>query len=654
MRFVRISLLAISSVVIAVSVSSFRKNAVSIPSVAVGEFFYHVSFGDRGYERYADWWHENIEAHEKDAFLNALLDAIRSGELPVYKAMRPFNELLPEKEIKYILNPVDSFYDRDAPDQRRIDKHDVGPDDLDGVVFHEEWFYDSESLVLQKMVRGIIIRIRSRHYWSEDAQIYVKFSTLSPEVSASSRLFQVRNITYDVRTYAMEPYFDSAWGEKMHANYEALFKRQTETAANGKHQLYDSVFPHSKPIDPAELQKRKPMFAEAYNARHWESWTLDLSNKTFKKELKGILFNTIDPADYWGQYPKRIAFLPLNNFVPASPYPSGPYKIEKVSTLLSWRSESAAPQGKLEGDTSRLATIAATLTDLGKNYKTSVYSDSREYDPWTGKHILMAKDSLDYQFSHLDYELQQRRFLQEIFDAQLDTFVFDYKTLCGFDFFESWNVDPAKAVFQKSVVAVAPSFVRPIDWDPYVNAGVLFNIETRTADPTLIEKPGFLIARHIHSVQPLQSASWGYNSVNSWISYAVLLRETRKLDASQHYQLINPFLELIYDGKLAAYDPYDTTRIISPPEVRSKINSLKWTDFPVGDIATDYAVVDHLIFDEDWYFDPVNLQFYKKVNTITFVNEKVVFDENEMKSIVSTSILTIKVNRPAETKKRRR
>jgi hypothetical protein len=112
---------------------------------------------------------------------------------------------------------------------------------------------------------------------------------------------------------------------------------------------------------------------------------------------------------------------------------------------------------------------------------------------------------------------------------------------------------------------------------------------------------------------------------------------------SQRHRLIRQVLEPALAGKLTVYDGADTVKALAPAALKAKIDALKDSAFVKGDINTDYTLFNELIFDEDWYYDAVTQQFYKKVNAITFVHRKPDTDSEKGPVRNAVAVFTVKM-----------
>jgi Co/Zn/Cd efflux system component len=103
-----------------------------------------------------DWWIQNIEGSEREAFVNMIMDAAYSGKYRVYDY---FNKPLTPEQVKTIgSRRVPFTLQRTTPPYESYDtliEQNLELRDITRVRFLEEWYMDEQHFIMNKKVVGM-------------------------------------------------------------------------------------------------------------------------------------------------------------------------------------------------------------------------------------------------------------------------------------------------------------------------------------------------------------------------------------------------------------------------------------------------------------------------------------------------------------------
>lgn len=215
----------------------------------------------------------------------------------------------------------------------------------------------------------------------------------------------------------------------------------------------------------------------------------------------------------------------------------------------------------------------------------------------------------------------------------------DLSEISGLFFFEKWDLDTYKGSLNKEVIAYFP--IRDY-WDEYnLQKGLmerkkrlLFMVYQGTEDSktgnirkksktagyqplyqgitstlNLYNRPYYeYIHRHEieHGVSDEEFSEWEYHT----------------FDFYKHFypeEFLKTLIDLALNGRLKVRDPDTSGKILTRQEIIEKISS---TGGKIG-----YDDLNSVIFNEDWYFNPVSLRIIKKVNSVILVRHEYLYDE---------------------------
>lgn len=220
----------------------------------------------------------------------------------------------------------------------------------------------------------------------------------------------------------------------------------------------------------------------------------------------------------------------------------------------------------------------------------------------------------------------------------------DYRDISGLFFFETWFIDPDKGSFEKNVIAYFP--VREY-WNEYsmeagqaerlrrlilmVYSGLPENKRKNTRLKNKYKGLTLVYSGIEHEVklfnQPYNKylyrdysgAEISDEEYNEWEYHTFDFY--KYFDADRFLKVITG---LILSGKMCAVDPFDNEKVLTPQDIIHRIGEEPYYDTNntndmtmMSQTTIRYDNLNSVVFNEDWYFDPVTLTMYKKINSIT-------------------------------------
>ncbi|KPK81261.1 MAG: hypothetical protein AMS27_15615 [Bacteroides sp. SM23_62_1] len=246
----------------------------------------------------------------------------------------------------------------------------------------------------------------------------------------------------------------------------------------------------------------------------------------------------------------------------------------------------------------------------------------------------------------------------------------DFHDISGLFFFETWYIDPDKGFFNKHVIAYFP--IREY-WNEYLlQAGQA----ERLRRLVLMVYTGLPESKRNKSIS--KNKYKGYNLLYSGIEYEMglynrpynkyLYRDNSKAEISdqefnewqyhtfdfyKHFDA-DRFLKVITQhaltGKVTAVEPANHAKVLTREDIIARIRDDIYFDteddgdhIMVPPASIRYDNLNSIVFNEDWYFDPVSLNIYKIINSITIVRTDYQYDDytGDFMRAIKTPVLTV-------------
>ncbi|HLG03104.1 MAG TPA: hypothetical protein VI731_05875 [Bacteroidia bacterium] len=600
-------LLSASICLLAFSFYPAKKTPVSTP-INLGVFVYTVPLDKEPSPEKAltKWWHEYLEYDVNEAFLAPLLAKIDSGNVDVYEPVYPFTKKLTKAETELLLHPRDSVWTEDPNNPGNyfsvVITHALIPYGFVSITFHEEWMYDEQKQSLEKKVKGIVL---NEIHYDENYTAKVKPVIYIP-FNDGGQVTQTQPVSI---TYA----FHQQKGNGKTDTLLAAFKRSTlkkETT------LYVPEYPFNVVLNKKQKESlRQNRTGFSNEMQFYEEWHLDAGKMTFSKSVKGVIL-----SDQFISA-NKILFLPLNNYQPAAP--ARDVFIPAISYGVYYKNYigDGTNADVINGNVNPVDSFAHAFSELIRTYRLPAFPRSgtmREDDPFDPKiHLPMSNAEVDQLYNLYDTAMIENPETGN-FENVLTPIGIPARHLDGFRFNETWSFNPQKAEFEKNVRAIGLLCYNE-EMRRLAHSILLINAHVfPLTNKAEIQKPAFLIRSGIRYSVVLDAGEETLLTEKG-IPYIDYTGTTyRNIAPSKRYALIAPLLSLALSGKQVVYDTLENSQVLRPDELRKRMDLLKDSTYVTGEISGDYTLLNEIIFDEDWYFNPGTGQFYKKVNSITF------------------------------------
>lgn len=589
-----------------------------------------------------EWWHEYIDYSANQQLLQPLFDKINNGEVTVYKPEYPFNVPLSKEEVARIMVPVDTvIYENEFSDLEYVPvKNPVQVEQVVSISFYEDWFYDAENLQIIKQVKGILVHANKGgvNYNSEaPALFYLPFSssknpvaptveTITYDLNLDTILFD-HNIKNSVMTFA-DPSMVAHEKEGVKTVISSLAQKGMQKGTV----VCDTLFPFSKPLDKKQIAGRQPKMAAANNLRFLETWGMDPQKMIFTKTVRGVLLmqtNLYSVTEYehtsWFRRNARVAFFGAKNVKQVNPL-AGPVTIDHYyDYCMNGRADFIQKEPLQHADSAKIAGFVASVVNGIRSGEMMAYDskhNSKPGNPWESNRTPLTKQQVEEVFVKHDTLISEDHATGDLVPTILK-YEMPVKDLQGLGFYESWVFDPAAKKFTKSVQAI--NFMSSTMAMEMYSLTPAFNVNTEPVkDVNAIRQPQYLISSGVRSGFRVDGFEFtGYDDYTSpdvnpgLINYSDNYNQC--ISFHDRYLLVQQILTMVESGAMTAYEPGKETTM-SPLQIHQKLDKYKGSYFPVGDIATDYSLLNMLTFEEDWYYNPVTHEFYKDVKSITFSN----------------------------------
>lgn len=606
---------------------AFALHAQKFP---VKDFFYTVPINiQANNNEHIEWWHECMEAPRQAAFFQSLLDLVDSGRVAAYAPGFPYSKKMSREEIHLLLHKTDTIY----PDYGYlmegegyyVEYHDITAQSVHAISFHEEWQYDGEAKTFLKNVKGIILhgRITDSDFPLGTPLFYIPFDgkgiKSGPAVSNSA----IHGFTYDFHTrdynHVIRPadvlFPDDTTMQKK--NQEETKKIISAMLAGKKIIFYDTLCPYTTPLSKKVAAKNLPLYQSANAIRFLEDWNVDLNKMTFTKTVHGIVLEKENEYKRKGngEFPDftsisftRLAFLPLNEGPLPMVFPNPAVVNDFIYRETFFKNPLVYREQTVFTDSAKLMKLCIGICDLAESKKLKAYSAY-------GNQAL-TDSAVASLFSEVHKaDIPARVYTIENYDA----IPFYYPTIAGLGFNENWFYNSTTQTFEKQIQSVTLTRVQWVGYkESYFNLPLFSVRPPAIQDPAAIMKPEFLVARNIQS--PVMIDHTRELATSDQPYYPQVFMNENVMESSVRFSFVQQVINAALAGKITAYDGEKRETVLTPEQLRAKIDSKKDSSFVQMDLPTDYLAFQEIVFVEDWYFNPATGAFYKKVNEIIFVN----------------------------------
>jgi hypothetical protein len=574
-----------------------------------------------------------METSQKAAFFQPLLDLVDSGRVAAYIPEFPYSKKMSREEIHLLLHRTDTIY----PDYGYlmegngyyVEYHDITAASIRAISFHEEWEYNGEAKTFSKKVKGIVLHgpVTDKDFPMGPLLFYIPFDGKGIKSGPAVSNPAVYSFTYDFHTkefnHAIRPvevlFPDDTTMQKK--NQDAAKTIITTMLAGKKTVFYDTLYPYTTPINKKLAAKNLPLYQSAITMRFLEDWEVDLNKMIFSKKVRGIVLEKekeyLIPANpVWDEFSSpvecigftRLAFLPLNE----GPLPmifSNPAVVNDfVYRETFFKNPLVYREQTVFTDSAKLMKLCIGICDLAESQKLKTYSG---YD-----HQPLADSAVTLLFS----EVHKADIPASVYTvANYDAIPFYYPTIAGLGFKENWFYNSTTQTFEKQIQSVTITRVQWVGYkESYFNLPLFSVHPPAIQDPATIMKPEFLVAKNIQS--PVMIDHTGTIATSDQPYYPQVFDNENVMESSVRFGFVQQVINAALAGKIIAYDGENRETVLTPQQLRAKIDSKKDSAFVQMDLPTDYLAFQEIVFVEDWYFNPATGAFYKKVNEIIFVN----------------------------------
>lgn len=646
--------------------------SVLVTPVSLGEVVYTVQLRKQVLtEQQQLYWNlDRIDAMTNDSMFEPLFEKVRNKEIAVCIPEYPFTrQMNPDTARSLICVPneiqMEDPYSLELINLTVIDYKRA--EDIIAVVFHEEWFYDATTFTLEKKVKGIIpimdygVRYDGENYSALVLPLfYIPFNSDAPLRSD----FNVNTIEFDffadsVRLYdfAFEDRFltkRSFAAENTGDPTAELLSSLKKSCAVKETKLYSAVYPNKEITGKANRASAVKALDSSEFLRFRESWSADFQKMSFRKTVKGVYlgkreWQILEHGDIFiaESRPVFSVYLSLNGSSPVLA-PVGKVHIENYSTdgLLTDLHLQSLNTIRTK-DSSGLKEVLASIADRGRAGDMPVYTQLAlwEYaDPLDQRRIPMTRQEVIDVFTNTDTVLVENGngdFEEKVYITEIGSDDF-----CGFGFFESWDYDPAMNTFTKQIKVLG---LYAAQWNTVretQGAELMFDydVPTVSADSAFLKK--HLVARNVISPGIVNFSEYYPNeNDNGQLVPQYWPSCDENITNENRFLIVQQMIDQILAGKLVAWTTDSIPKPMSVVQFRAMLDSCAQLlgAHPVA--GKEYYLFNEFRFDEDWYYNPQNGYFGKRVNAITFCHRNYVYFEDGMYTYDwSSGYFTIKVN----------
>jgi hypothetical protein len=645
----RFALLATSVLLIVASFLSFNKSKPK-PLKFSGQVVYTVQLEKEQTALGArtSWWHEYLEFPENRAFLDPLLDGILEGGIRVSEPVFPFEKTIPADDAKMLINQPDSFLD--IPDDPwaepvyRMAFRRIRAEDVVSITFNEDWSYDESKLELTKSVRGIVLNVMLSD--PETGMPFLKPLVYIPFDASGAYTGTGNEFPVHVPGFT----YDHASPEKL-SSVNAILSSMQSVASNPKTGLYDTLYPYNKKLDKKEKVFRQPLIAKANHLRFMENWFIDPAKRIFVKKVSGVAFTDLQDFEREGRPVRNIsrsAFLPLNGYEPVPMKRDNRLHVDSISySIYYWGFGNIVDGEFLRGDTSGVAKFQDQLLDLVEQKKIKTYLGPSGYrldDPFAPGRVPATAAEIDRMTVSYDTVLYENPDDPEHFATKILERRLRHDAGCGFSFYETWDLDASTMRCRKNVKTIG-TLIYGEEYSGNYFAKEFFHVDPNpVTDTAALLRPEYLVQSHIRIPVRIEYGDRESNEnmySELMIDYPNSAHYFQHIMPSKRYRFMSNVMDNALSGKLAIYRTENLSAVMTPQELRAKLDSMSYARYANTDLNPDYPMIQMLVFDEDWYFNPATQQFLKTVNTITFAYRSQVFIEDYSYGFYDMPLFTV-------------
>lgn len=628
---------------------SFREEGANAP-VSIGEFIYTVPLNKEVDPKQAgtEWYYQFLEPTVNDSLFTPLLEKVRNKTLRVYSPEYPFTKIMdPDSAIlridvpHYFEGPGENGWEDPQIYVYWEKKH---AEDVIGITFHEEWFYDAASLSITKKVLGIIPIVRYERdynlfYKNEFPAFYIPFT--EGEVKGNS--IEVNGLMFDFQDSVYLN--NSAWycplqnnQSKLNVQAQNRLKLVTSLKDRVKQKntdVYSPEFPFTRQLSKQERADVISHLDSDSVLLFREDWRIDLTSMHFVKIVSGFslgreqgvdnrmrdgdsLFSQIIPPDA----PVMLAYFPMNNSQKVSWSDQKSVSIPTISYLVKYQTlEEGEYKFIPSPDSLRLAALGKDIHDKAKVGSMKIFGRKDNYfsyDPWLRNESPLQEQEVFDRFNDRflvlvedgDGNYYEKEIVQER-PSEEDS---------GFRFYEKWKFDVSALTFSKDIVAIGLTrFHVSSNGEVKEFNSTFFIYHNPLGRRDSILQPKYLVVRNFVSPVLLnRNEEYTNEDDNGRPIYDYIIEREENIEASLRYQFVQQVIDGILEGTINAYDPVNPQRKFSAREFRAMIDSTAKRNSVVNLPGREFYIFNELQFTEDWYYNPSTCEIAKQVNAITF------------------------------------
>ncbi len=215
---------------------------------------------------------------------------------------------------------------------------------------------------------------------------------------------------------------------------------------------------------------------------------------------------------------------------------------------------------------------------------------------------------------------------------------------CGLRFFENWTFNFKKQSFSKQTLFVGMDRYM-LDDDLWKrNFRFIYFYKCPVTTPAEAKSAEYLHRASIYSGSPLTYNEFHYDETDNGqkvVSYFDNWHEN--IDPSKRYALIQPVIDQVRAGTMKAFAPGQTTGAMSVGQFNQMLKGVASKSGLQEKPGMEFALFNHVFFEEQWYYNRVNGQIYKEVSAITFAHSNIEESDTYNYNKVIQSYFTIQL-----------
>jgi len=581
------------------------------------------------------WWANNLEYRSNEALFGKLIERIKKGEIKVFFPEAPFTKEMSLRDVDLVMFKRDTMqvFTTGSDMTEKVISDPREPKNLGYITFYEDWKFDEGTMAFQKKVKGILLKAFQHQSYGTGIQqvalFYIPMNDLANQSEAG--LVHIPGLLTTVWPYA-ELATEKEYSEN-NVKRELLLRKMAGVAIRKPELLRGTAFPFDAKPDAKEIKNISSRLEAANGMDFLEDW--DVDNKGlpgFQKKVKGILFyqetkkmKIVGYGDTLTRIP--IAFLPLNGFLPVPISFEKTCSVSKIATFCQFMKDTSAsfnPERIRCTDIEKVTSPGVFLAGSAWKGKMKSYG-LQQYDNsglWGSGKVPLTNRELDFVFVRTDTIMVVLTPGNPPVDKVLrDTL--DLHGISAYTFYESWKFEPTTGRFEKKVQGMGLGYLKENGGAKGVGGLLAVDLQP-VADPALIVQEQYLVGKDIKMRVPILQLEDNVNPNPEYRSYGELTNyegTTNYIYPSERFALIQSLLNDVKENKLQAWSPADLKQqhALTKPEILAALAKFNEAakDVSAQDFTSEYRAVRELIFIEDWYFNPITTQFYKRVKQVT-------------------------------------